>query len=359
MSVAEELQGLINRQIAKRAIRGVLAAVQSTDGSVDASAVAGFADAAQTLPLTRETPYFLASITKMYTATVIMQLSRERAVELEAPIGSYLPPPLTAGLHVTDGTDRGPTITVEQLLFQTSGLADYFAGRQRGEQSLEEELLSGNDRALTIDDIVQRVRSLPPHFAPGANEGRKAHYVDTNYALLGAIIESVTGTAVATNFEQRIFIPLGLEHTFLFDHTQSQPTPAVMWNKDRALDIPKAMSSFPADGGMVATLADSLRFLRGFFAGELLSAHELASMTNRWNRIFYPMRYGAGIMQYRLPGWMSPFRNPGTLLGHSGSSGSFAFHHSRRGVFLAGTVNQSSSPSRPIRLMLRMLNLVG
>ena len=216
--------------------------------------------------MTSDTSYYLASITKMYTAVVDLQLAREGTLDLAAPIGDYLPSELAGGLHVVDGTDRGPAITVEQLLFQTSGLADYFAGKHKGEPSLEEALNAGSDRALTIEDISALARTLRPRFAPGAGGARKAHYSDTNYALLGEIIAAVTGVPVAAAFAQRIFGPLSLQDTFVFDHTQSQPTPAVVWHKDVALDIPLAMSSFPADGGIVATLGDSLRFLRGFLA---------------------------------------------------------------------------------------------
>jgi CubicO group peptidase (beta-lactamase class C family) len=357
VAVSDQLQRLLDRAVDKERVRGVLAAVQSADGVVNASAAAGFADADLTVPLIPQTPYFLASITKMYTAVVVMQLAREGTVRLETPISDYLSSELTSGLHVIDGTDRGSTITVEQLLFQTSGLADYFAGKQKGEPSLEHALYAGLDRALTIEDVVALARTLPPKFSPGAGRGRKAHYSDTNYALLGAIIAAVTGESVATCFEQRVFTPLGLESTFVFDHNRPWPTAATMWHKDVALDIPLAMSSFPADGGVVATLDDSLRFLRGFFSGMLLSERELAYMTSRWNRIFFPMQYGGGVMRFYLPRWLSPFKNPGELVGHSGSSGSFNFYSRHRGVFVAGTVNQSDSPGRPFRLMPQILDL--
>jgi CubicO group peptidase (beta-lactamase class C family) len=359
VSVADQLQRLVDRQAATRSIRGILAAIRSADGSLDASAAAGWTDAELSTGLTRTTPYLLASITKMYAATVIVQIAREGTIDLAAPIGTYLPVRLTQGLHVVDGIDRGPTITVEQLLFQTSGLADYFSGRPKGERSLEDELRAGHDRELTIEDVVAVVRRLPPAFVPGAGDGRKAHYSDTNYALLGAIVQAVTGDPIEMSYERRIFAPLGLEHTFVFDQARSQPAPATIWHGHRPLRIPLALSSFPADGGMVATLADSLRFLQGFFRGDLLWEDELAYVTGRWNRIFFPMRYGGGLMRFHLSRWMSPLRTTGELIGHSGSTGSFSFYSPRRDVFLAGTVNQSDSPSRPFRLMTRMLDLAG
>ena len=353
----DRLQTLLDREAAKRPIRGILASIRSIDGSLETVAAAGFADAATTVPLTPETPYYLASITKTYTAAVVMQLSREGSLDLDAPIGKYLATELTKGIHVVADTDHGLTITVEQLLFQTSGLADYFAGRSGDGPNLEEELNAANDRALTIENIVALVRTQSPRFVPGAGDGRKAHYSDTNYALLGSIIETVTGADVSENLEERIFDPLGLTDTFVFDSARSQPTPAVAWHKDRPLDIPLAMSSFPADGGVVATLADNVRFIAALFTGELLAEDELAYMTGRWNRIFFPMQYGGGLMRFYLPKWMSPFRNPGELIGHSGSTGSFAFYSPQYQLVLAGTVNQSDNPARPYRLMPRLVSL--
>ena len=129
--------------------------------------------------------------------------------------------------------------------------------------------------------------------------------------------------------------------------------------KEIALNIPLAMSSFPADGGIVATLADSLRFLRGFFGGELLAEDELSYLTGRWNRIFFPMQYGGGVMRFHLPRWLAPIKNPGELMGHSGSTGSFAFYSRQREIFLVGTVNQSDRPGRPFGLMSSIVDLVG
>lgn len=74
-------------------------------------------------------------------------------------------------------------------------------------------------------------------------------------------------------------------------------------------------------------------------------------MTSRWNRIFFPLRYGYGPMRFEPPRWMPPFEAPPVLIGHSGSTGSVGFYDPRRDVYLAGTVNQVDIPGRPYRLM--------
>ena len=353
----ERLQQLADRQVAKGQVHNIVLGIQSADGHNYAVAAAGHTDPRGPVAMTPDTPYYLASITKMYTATVIMKLAGAGSVDLGAPISAYLDTRLINGVHVLDGTDYVDQISVSRLLDQTSGLADYFEGKPKGGVSLAEDLQQGHDRALSIEDIVEIVRQLRPEFAPGAGGGRKAHYSDTNYALLGAIIEAVTGATVADNFRGMILGPLGLVATYVFDHTQDQPPPATMYFKNRVVEIPLAMSSFAPDGGVVSTVAESLRFVRAIFGGELLTEDQLAYMTRRWNRIFFPLQYGAGLMRFKMPRWMSPFQAPPELIGHSGSTGSFAFFNPERAVYVAGTVNQMDNPGRPYRLMIPMINL--
>lgn len=350
----DRLQRLVDRVSSRRRIRNVVAGIHSTNREIEASAAAGSAGADGQDAMTTTTPYHLASITKMYTATVVMKLAESNRISLDSPISDFLDPGVFDAIHVLDGVDSSAQISVEQLLAQTSGVADYFEGKPKGGASLVDDLTQGRDRALDIAAIAEIARRLTPEFVPGA----RAQYSDTNYALLGAIIEAVTGRSVATNFEEFIFDPLGLANTFVFDHAQPQPRPAVIYAEDRVLEIPLAMSSLAPDGGLVSTLDDSLRFLRAFFTGELLTDDQLRHMTSQWNRIQFPLRYGYGLMKFELPRWMSPFKAPPELIGHSGSTGSFAFYNPKRAIFLAGTVNQMDKPGRPYRLMTQMIGLV-
>ena len=355
--VAADLQRLIDGLAAKSQICNVVAGIQSADGLVDVSAAAGQADAAGSVAMSTLTPYYLASITKMYTATVVIHLANTGRVDLDAPISTYLSEDLFKGSQVIGAIDHSGTASVSQLLDQTSGLADYFEGKPEDGASLVDRLKDGQDASLSLEQIMDIVRSLSPVSAPGAVGNKRAHYSDTNYALLGAIIEATTAASVADNFQDVIFTPLGLDDTFVAGDPKRQASPAVFLFKDRVLEIPLAMASFVPDGGVVSTVADSLRFLRALFGGELVTDDQLTSMTRGWNRIFFPLEYGSGLMRYKPPRWMSPFQAPPELLGHSGSTGSFAFYEPNRDLFVAGTVNQMSNPGRPFRLMTRMLNL--
>lgn len=350
------LQALADKQVGGN-IHNIVIGVQSADGRIDLGAAAGIADPATGAPMTVETPYFLASIAKMYTAAAILKLHESGRLSLDAPLGDYLPAETIQGIHVMGGRDYTPQIKVYHLVSHTSGLPDYFDDKPKGGRSLFDDLKDGQDRAMDLDQVLAIARSIPPKFAPGASG--KAHYADTNFQLLGAIIEAVTGQPIADAFQAMIFGPLGLAHTCAYDHTNPRPdAPAAMYLGDTVAHLPLFMSTTAPDGGLVATVGESLAFLRAFFAGELFDQALLARMTARWNRIFFPMQYGYALMRFTLPRLFSPFKPLPALIGHSGSSGSFAFHCPARALYIAGTVNQVGAPAKPFRLMMRIINSI-
>ena len=352
--VEESLQRLAERQVSRGRIVNTVMAIQSGDQRVDAVAAAGYSDANRTTAMTSDTVYLLASIAKLYTVTVVAQLVESKDLDLATPAANYLGPEMVAGIHVYEATDRSNQITVGQLASQTSGLADYFDGKPQGGVSLLDDLAAGNDRSLSLADKLDIVRSLQPGFVPGASG--KAQYSDTNYALLGAIIEAVTDSSVSRDFDRRIFGPLGLTATYTLDQIEGRSIPATVFLKEKPVELPLFLSSHIPEGGLAATVADSLRFLRAFLGGELFPPTRLAEMTAHFNRIFFPLRYGHGVMLYQVPRWMAPFGSP-RLIGHSGSTGSFAFYEEGRDLFVAGTVNQMDNPARPYRLMSSMVRM--
>ena len=172
--------------------------------------------------MTSDTPYFIASVTKMYTAAIIMQLFEEKRLDLEAPVSDYLTADLLDGIHIYKGTDYSRQLKVYQLVNQTSGLADFETDKPRGGKSVINELMTGHDRSIDTAEALRITRTLSAHFAPGT-PGR-AYYSNLNYRLLGEIIATVTEKPMAVNFEERICAPIGLKRTYLYDWTK--PTPA-------------------------------------------------------------------------------------------------------------------------------------
>jgi len=194
--------------------------------------------------------------------------------------------------------------------------------------------------------------ALPRQAAPDSG---KSHYSDTNYQLLGAVIEAVTGQPYVDAVQQQICGPLGLQNTGVLQGTD---VGLPVYHKDLRLEVPQILRSMSADGGIISTLDEMLIFLRGFMDGTLFNpAHE--PMMRSWNRLFFPLHYGYGLMRVKLPGWITLFRSTPEFIGHSGASGTFAFYAPERDISLIGTFNQTDAPQRPIGFMLRVLTLIA
>lgn len=355
--ISKKLQAALDSQIGKGNIYNIVAAVQSHNRAIDFVGAAGIANPQTGAAMTPDTPYFIASVTKMYTAAIILRLYEEKRVDLNAPISEYLPSSLTQAIHIYKGIDYSDQIRVFHLINQSSGLADHEADKPRQGKSVIDELISGHDRAIDTAEAMEIVRNLKPHFVPGARG--KAYYSNANYRLLGAIIENVTGKPMATNFKEMLCAPLGLQRTYLFDWTAPIPgeEPATIYLKGAPAVVPKYLSSNISDGGLVSTASESMIFLRAFFEGQLFDKALFERMMN-WNAIFFPLRYGYGLMYFQLPRFFWPSPLPG-FIGHSGSTGSFAFTCPSRAIYLAGTVNQISSPAKPFFLMMELVRAIS
>jgi len=339
---AEDLQRVLDRFGGDREIAGAVVAVES---AVDGRTWSGAIGEAEL-----STPFFVASVTKLYTSALIMRLVERGLVDLGQPIVDLLPdcPPL----HVSRAGDATGEITVAQLLAHTSGLPDYFLGKRNG-MSLEKTIRKGNDRSWTFDDVIEMNATMSPRFPPGTPG--KANYSDTNYQLLGRIIEEVLGCSWAAALQAEVAGPLGLEKTWLYaDPTDARPLP--LRDGRNQLDIPQAMTSFGPDGGIVADAGDLMRFLRAFFEGELFDRSIVERMQADYNRIMFPLEAGLGLLRFRLPRALAPFGPSVELVGHSGLSGAFAFVAPNHQLYLAGTVNNLAKPRRPYQLMIRLVH---
>lgn len=338
MTLKQQLQNLIDVECAKANTHAVILRVQSGDGHVDFKGSAGEA--------TRDTRFPIASIAKMFTATLIMQLADEGQIELDQTVQGILTHVDLSGLHVVNDVDHSAGLTIRQVLHQTSGLADYY------ESDLAKALKQGMDRSYDLNDVLQMTRALPPQAAPDSG---RSYYSDTNFQLLGAVIETVAGQSYDQAVQHRICEPLGLRHTaVLADGDMGLP----VYHKDQVLKIPHILTSMGPDGGIISTLDDMLVFLRSFMAGQLFKPENAAQM-RQWNPLFFPLQYGYGLMRIKLPRWMTLFRATPELIGHSGASGSFAYYAPARDIYVMGTFNQTDAPRRPIGFMLRVLDIVA
>ncbi len=359
-TVEARLTALLERLVARPGIHHAMFGVLSGDGARHWSGAAGAAGPDGT-PLRPDTPFFIASITKRFIATLVLQAHERGELDLDDPIVTHLPPAVTDGLHVIKGVDHTPAITIRHLLSHTSGLPDYWEKPRGGGTSLFRQLADGNDRSWSFDEMVAMVREEhAPHFPPQdlSADRQRARYSDTGFQLLIAIAEAATGRSFATLLSERILGPLGLDHTWLpdrLDPAGAVAAPSMVYAKDQPRELPGMLV---AANDLFSTTADLLRFNQALLAGEPFDRWDTTEvLTERANllRNMIPIRYGAGTMFFRVGRLNGPGRRPVTLVGHSGVTGTWLFHCPELDVHLAGTIDQVKGARVPFRLMARIL----
>ncbi|MGB3717113.1 MAG: serine hydrolase domain-containing protein [Candidatus Promineifilaceae bacterium] len=315
-----------------------------------------------------DTPIFIASITKMYTGAATMILGEREHLSLDDPLSKFLPASMLKGLHTYKGRDYSDQLRIYHLISQTSGLPDYFEESPNGGKSILDHIVTTGDMEWDVEEVLRIVKSgLSPKFPPQSKEqarsGNKAYYSDTNYQILGAVIESVAQKPLSEVFSELIIEPLELSSTYLHGHEDPKTTaknpPANIYYKTKPLHLDKAMTSFGPDGGMVSNVEDSLRFLKHFMEGQLFAHPSTLQRMKSWRRIFSPFQYGLGLMRFKLPRIFSPFSATPELIGHSGASSAFLFHSDIGQIYIGGTLNQLENRRRPFGLMLKVIKIVG
>ncbi len=298
--------------------------------------------------------YFIASTTKLFVTALVMQLRAEGRIELEAPVVRYLDRSMMSGIHLLRGVDSGDRVTIRELLSHTSGIADYFEQRQRDGTTQIGKALQA-DFAWTFDDVLRITRdNLSPKFAPSTPG--KAFYSDTNYQLLGAVIEAVTGASYEDALQQRILAPLALAGTYPFTVAviERYESVAAMLYGRQHVAIPKAMASVRADGGMVSTASDGIAFIEAFMTGRLFPRAYLDEMQSQWNAIFPPLQYGMGLMRFALPRYYTLFKRVPPMIGHSGASGAVLYYIPALDLYVSGTVNQIKKRNLSYNVLARL-----
>ncbi len=325
-------------------------------------------------PMRPDTTYFLASIDKLFNATIVLKLSESGQVDLDSSASTYLPRKIMHGLHRLNGVDHSEQITVRHLLGHTSGLPDWLEDRPKRGRSLTERLLPDGDMEIGLDGFASIVRDLKPHFPPQdfSTNRQRVRYSDTNYMLLIALIEAVTGQSLHEVHEELLFRPLDLRHTYhpgLSEPYAPTPKPAVLRFKGQPLRIPLFMQSIRA---VYSTADDTLAFLHGLVRGDIFGDPLTGeAMQHRWRRFGlpldrvalrspgWPIEYGLGIMRFRLPRIFNSLRAMPPVVGHTGSTGCWLFYSPQLDMLLTGSVDEVTAGAVPYMIVPKILSILG
>ncbi|URX61279.1 beta-lactamase family protein [Luteibacter anthropi] len=212
------------------------------------------------LPVRTDTLFEIGSITKQFTAAAVIQLQEAGKLHLDDKLALYLP-------HAPHADE----VTLRQLLTHTSGLHDYFSGPEKEVDDLV-------TRPIDYDHLIARVAGKPLDFPPGT----RWSYSNTGYALLGKVIETVSGESYRAYLQHHMLDPLGMTHTFTLADKDRLDGMAVGYrHEEGALRRSPYFHpdwSGPA-GFLVSTLDDLSRWDTGLSGGRVVSKAGYAEMT--------------------------------------------------------------------------------
>jgi D-alanyl-D-alanine carboxypeptidase len=307
--IGTRLQVELDRMQRRLGIPGVSATIIFRDGTTW-SGESGLAVVKGKVRVADDTAFAVGSVSKTYTAALILALAGDGKIDLDAPATKYLP-----------GRPLDRRITVRMLLDHTSGLDDYFL-----HGPIDTALQKNPAAAWSIKRTLGFVGK--PYFPPG----KGWHYSNTNYLYLGLIAEAVTGSPLGKALHDRLFGPLGLDetwyqrsekpraptaHGYRFAGTNRSATPIDLSDGTGVMPFTSVITAAGGAGSIATTSADAARWARLLYTGNVLGP-EMTEEMFTGVRITAPYQprvpYGLGVQSLPIDG-RPTVGHSGTLLG--------------------------------------------
>ncbi|WP_330231858.1 beta-lactamase family protein [Nocardia sp. NBC_00508] len=306
------VQSILDRAVTTDHYPGAFAEIR--DGRSTTFLAAGVADTTTGRRPAAQDQFRVGSITKMFTATLILQLAAEYKLSLEDTVEKWLP-----GLVQGNGYD-GDQITIRQLLDHTSGIFGYPMDEQLLDSHWSPRLLEHRFDTFTPEELVRIALTHPAYFEPGAGW----YYSNTNFVLAAMIVERATGMSYPDAIEYRIVRALKLAGTyapgadtgFRGPHLHNYSTLMLPDTDAPRYDVSAMSPTYAFGVGEIISTADDLgRFLSELLAGRILppaQLEEMLTMTPVPDGVWLDgYSYGLGISSVTLP-------NGTTVYGHGG-----------------------------------------
>ena len=304
---------------------GVVAVARKNDGTMDFGA---FGNSEETVPLSKSMSLGIGSNTKTFTAALIFRLIEEGQLSIDDNLNDLLPEKINANIN--------GSITVKQLLNHSSGLFDPI----NDNDDFINSVFTNPSYTYSIDEYLAKV--LVPYFVNGTSHS----YSNTNFILLGLIIEKKSGKTYHEYLREEILAPLNLSHTFLSGQELATNTVGYSWGPsgDNLKDLSRnGIESIAWSAGSIfSTVEDMAIWYHSLFNGDFLSASSLAVMQTTVVGE-YDLNYGSGIFSKNY--------NGDNIFVHSGQTiayNSFCLYDEDTKDIVVVIINQIENDSEPI-----------
>jgi D-alanyl-D-alanine carboxypeptidase len=290
-------------------------------------------------------PNYMASVGKLFTSVLIGILYEKGKITFDDKVSKYLDESITHQLHVYKGQDFSNQIRVKHLLNHTSGLSDHF-------WKILEQSINDNENKKSPREIVNWIKNnTNPLFSPGDG----FNYSDTNYHLLGLIIEKITNMPFHQALATYILEPLNMKNTYMLNYSQpldkcTYPMADFFYNGYKLSELIGYEKIDYSGGSIVSTFDDLLIFMKALVKHHLLTKETLDIMKTDDAKFTLGIRYGYGIWKIHPTPMIMPkhFKSWGV----SGATGSFLFYHPKSDSYIIGNFNDFSYQSKGLRYML-------
>ena len=262
----------------------------------------------------------LGGVTKLFTIACVLRLIENKKLILDSKIPIYLDEEQCKNLCNLKGTDHSKVISVRDLIYQTSGINDYFNEFVRPQ-------ISRGDVKYTFEDKLEWTKQLSGINRPG----KVAYYSNLNFDLLTFIVEKITGKKIDEVYKEYIFGPLNLKSTFL-PKEDSKVIPALFFD-GKPLKRNSLLISSYGSGGLISTPRELMKFIKAFFNGWLFDENLISKLTE-----FNPMENGLPNVLYG--GGLMKIKSKKLILGQLGYTGAFAFADPENKVYFVGYLSQ-------------------
>jgi CubicO group peptidase (beta-lactamase class C family) len=247
--MTERMEELVQKQVATQHFSG--AVLVATRGSVLFDRAYGLANREWDIPNTPATRFRIGSVTKQFTAVAILLLEERGKLRLEDPVSAHWP----------EAPEAWRAITLHHLLTHTSGIPNV---------TRDPEFMLWKFQPTTVREMVGRFRSRPLEFAPGSRHA----YSNSNYLVLGLLVERLSGQSYQEFVREAVLAPLGLNDTGVETSLEILPRRASgYWRREgRMLNAPFSDMSVPhAGGAMYSTTHDLRRWCEAILHDQLLA----------------------------------------------------------------------------------------
>ena len=345
IDLKNHIQKLLNDKPKKQVVN-ILCYLENEKEGIVFSEGFGYIDNTGNKPVAKNQPFKIASITKMFTAVVILQMSEEGLIDLDEFVVNYLHDIEFldfANLHLNNGSSYGKEITIRQLLNHTSGLADIFVDT---ENQFKNHVLGNKQKQWSPKLLFEKYYDFKVNEMAKFEPGTSYAYTDVGYFLLGLCIEQITGTSLSEQYRVRILKPLKLDNTHLeyYEEKSGDLEIAHAYIEDLAATKELNTSYDWSGGGLVSNTEDLKNFIQNLFKNNLFQNEGTLKM------MIDDDMYGLGVSVFKFEDKI--------YYGHLGFWGSGIFYDPKNEITICLSINQTNPPFDAFKLIKRVRKFI-